>query len=65
MHYDVNEVGFAGTWCPQPWGREKVTRCMDVDFDCAGSDGGARDGFPLDEGDRIAGKEVVLGDWVW
>ncbi len=41
-------------------GREKVMHCVDVICDSAGSDGGAGDGFPLNEGDCVAGKEVVL-----
>ncbi len=41
-------------------GREKVTCHVNVVFDCAGTDSGARDGFPLKEGDSIAGKEVFL-----
>ncbi len=41
-------------------GREKVTRNVDVVFDYVRLVGGTKDGFPLDEGDGIAGKEVVL-----
>ncbi len=59
-HYDVNKVTFAGMWCMLTYGREKVTGHVDVIFDCAGLDGGGRDCFPLDKGDSIAGKEVVL-----
>ncbi len=40
-------------------GREKVTS-GDVVFDCGGLDGDAGDGVPLDKGDCVAGKEVVL-----
>ncbi len=41
-------------------GREKVMRCVDVVFDSAGLDSSAGGGFPLNEGDGIAGEEVVL-----
>ncbi len=33
---------------------------MDVVFEGAGSNGGAGDSFPMNEGGRVAGKEVVL-----
>ncbi len=35
-------------------------RHVDIDFDGAGLDSGVGDGFPLNEGGGIAGKEVVL-----
>ncbi len=35
---------------------------MDVVLDCAGADGGVGYGFPLDEGDGVAGNEVDLQD---
>ncbi len=57
---NVDEVGFVGMWCGQTGGREKITCHVDVVFDNAGSDSGARDGFPLNEGDCVAGEEVVL-----
>ncbi len=38
----------------------RVMRPLDKVFDCAGADGGAGDSFPLNEGDSISGKEVVL-----
>ncbi len=34
---------------------------MDVGFDRVGLDGGTINGFPLDEGDSVTSKEVVLG----
>ncbi len=33
---------------------------MDVVFDCVGLNGDARDGLSLNEGDGVAGEEVVL-----
>ncbi len=41
-------------------GREKVMHCIEVVFGGAGSNSSAGDGFPLNEGDGIASKEVVL-----
>ncbi len=37
---------------------------MDVVFDCVGSNGDAGDGLSLNEGDGVAGEEVVLRCWV-
>ncbi len=59
-HYDVDKVGFAGAWCVLTRCGEKARRRVDVVFDSTGLYGCTEDGFPLDEGDGIAGKEVVL-----
>ncbi len=58
---DGDKTGFGGAWGGKSSVDEEVAGGMDVVLDSVGSDGGAVDGFPLDEGDGVTSEEVVLG----
>ncbi len=60
---DFNKIGFGGTWRGEAPIGEEVTCSVDAVFDCVGSNGDAGDGLSLNEGDGVAGKEVVLRHW--
>ncbi len=60
---DFNEISFGGPWRGESPVSEEVTCGMDVVFDCVGSNGDARDSLSLNEGDCVAGEEVVLRRW--
>ncbi len=60
---DFNKIGFGGLWQGEAPVGEEVTCGVDVVFDCVGSNGDAGDGLSLNEGDCVAGKEVVLRRW--
>ncbi len=60
---DFNKIGFGGLWQGEAPVGEEVTCGVDVVFDCVGSNGDAGDGLSLNEGDGVAGEEVVLRRW--
>ncbi len=60
---DFNEIGFGGSWQGEAPVSEEVTCGVDVVFDCVGSNDDARDSLSLNEGDGVAGEEVVLRRW--
>ncbi len=59
---DFDEIGFGGSWQGESPLGEEIACGVDVVFDQVGSNRDARNGLSLyeDEGDGVAGKEVVL-----
>ncbi len=57
---DFNKIGFGRLQQGEAPVVEEITCGVDVVFDCVGSNSDAGDGLSLNEGDCVAGEEVVL-----